>query len=336
MKTKYVVLGLILVLAAGGLWVGRVAWRVRHQLVTLRVRNVPLAEVLKSVERQTRTKIRAEQGLDTRITLRVSSKPLAYVLDRLAEQAGGRWSTLYAVYDSPKSLTSLDSALTADGKLETVGWTKLAPSPPELKEPENLTALPPPGADLQVQPLPPRFAPGRAVTTTEDVVAGGPVSAGSPKPGSMPKMFRVVRGGGPDGKAVVEQEVWSPVELVIESALKDRLGKENPEDASPSIAAQVAKKVNGHWTTLYSFRKSAFGFSFGGLPRPLSLAGEARLGPPMANSNPLGASTNPGAPPGFPPDLGDVATRERNDHFARLTAEQRVQQARARQGFEEK
>ncbi len=334
MKTKHVVQGLILVLVAGGLWVGRVAWRVRHQLVTVRVRNVPLAEVLKSVERQTRTKIRAEQGLETRITLRVADKPLAYVLDRLAEQAGGRWSTIYAVYDSPNSFTSLDSALTAGGELEKAGWTKLAPSPPELKEPENLNSLPPPGTELQVQPLPPGFAPGRVVTATEDVVASGPASTGSARPGSMPRMVRVVRGVAPDGKAVAEQEVWSPEELVIESALKERLGKENPEDATPGIAAQVAKKVNSHWTTLYSFRKSAFGFSFGGLPRPQSLAGEARLGPPTANPNAPSASANPGAPPGFPPDLGDVATRERNDHFARLTPEQRAQRARAHQGFE--
>jgi len=47
MTTKYVTLSFVIALAAGGLWFGRMSWRVRHQLVTLHVRNVPLAEVLK-------------------------------------------------------------------------------------------------------------------------------------------------------------------------------------------------------------------------------------------------------------------------------------------------
>src|SRR6266498_2501341 len=110
MKTKYLLLG-IGVLIAGLACGGRVAWRMKHQLVSLDARNMPLAEVLRKVELQTWKKIRAEKNLDTRIALHVKNKPLAYVLDRIAEQAGARWSTLYAVYNSPTAVKTLDASL---------------------------------------------------------------------------------------------------------------------------------------------------------------------------------------------------------------------------------
>lgn len=130
MKTKYLLLGIGLLLVAAGAWGGRVAWRIHHQLVTLDVRNMPLRDVLRKVERQTWKTIRAEQALDTRITLHVKNKPLSYVLDRIAEQAGARWSTLYAVYASPTAVKTLDSSLRGDSKIESAGWTKVAPKPP--------------------------------------------------------------------------------------------------------------------------------------------------------------------------------------------------------------
>src|SRR5437899_2018782 len=117
MKTKYLVLGIGALLAAGGLWFGRTAWRAHRQLVTLNVRNAPLTEVLRKIEKETWTKIRAEKGLDARITLHLTDKPLSDVLDRLAEQAGAHWSKVYAVYDSPRALNALDTALRNDGKL---------------------------------------------------------------------------------------------------------------------------------------------------------------------------------------------------------------------------
>ena len=93
-------------------------------------------------------------------------------------------------------------------------------------------------------------------------------------------------------------EVWSPEELVMESALNDRLGEDRGETATPAAAAEVARKVKGQWTIYLAFRKSNMGIGFG---------------PP------------PTARPGFDPDK-----RGPNDHFARLTPEQRVQRARQR------
>src|SRR5205823_12331634 len=74
MKTKYLLLGIGALVVVAMAWSGRVAWRIRHQLVTLDVRNMPLAEVLRKVDRQTWKKIRAEKTLDTRITLHVRNK----------------------------------------------------------------------------------------------------------------------------------------------------------------------------------------------------------------------------------------------------------------------
>jgi hypothetical protein len=331
MKTKYLVLGALAALVVSGFWVGRNIWRVRHGLVTLRVRNAPLAEVLKSVEKQTHKKIRAEQGMDARITLRLTDKPLAYVLDRIAEQAGARWSTLYAVYDSPRAFQALDSALAADGKLDSAGWTRLAPVIPEIKEPAEMHYVPQNGPNPQVQALPPDFAPGRTITATEDVRAGNPMGKALRSPGSMPKMVRVFRGGGPGGGGV-EQEVWTPEELVMESGLSSRLGNARPDDASPESAAQTAQKVNGRWTTILALKKSHFGMGFGGP----SLQGGPRLGKGPVNGRPGAAGTNfnPGDLPDLPVgDLEAAARHERDEQFARLTPEQRVERARARQAF---
>ena len=335
MKTKYLLLGIVVVLAAGGLWFGRMEWRVRHQLVSLDVRKATLAEVLKKIERQTHQKIRAERGLDTRITLRMTDKPLAYVLDRLAEQTGARWSTIYAVYDSPKALHALETALSSDGKLETAGWTKLAPSPPDFKEPGEFGATPQNGPGLQVQPLPQNFAPGARVTATEDSVVKGPGPNGALGQSGAPKMVRVFRKGGADGNGPTEQEFWTPEELVMESGLNGRLGGAHPEDATAEIAAETARKINGHWTTYLAFRKSHLGMGYGGISLQLGRAPGPR-GPIGLRPNAGGTNFPPGAPPGpLPGDLQDAATRERNDQFAHLTPEQRVQRARARQGVDE-
>src|SRR6266496_3686372 len=243
MKTKYLLLATGALLAAGGLWFGRLAWRAHHQLVTLNVRNAPLADVLRKIERQTWKKIRAQRSLDARITLQVTDKPLSDVLDRLAEQAGARWCTIHAVYVSARALHALDSALNGDGKLEPAGWTKIAPNPPPL---------PPPGPD-EIGHLPQGgFEPGGA----------GPA-------GGERRVMMFKRAG--NGAAIVQNgngdvEVWSPEELVVESALSARLGSEHGDTATATDAAEAASKVKGRWTTYLAFRKSSMGM--GGMPTP--------------------------------------------------------------------
>lgn len=265
MKTKYLLLGIGVLLAGATLCGGRMAWRVNHQLVTLNVRNAPLTEVLRKVEWQTWKKIRAEKNLDARITLRVKNKPLPYVLDRLAEQAGAHWSTVYAVYDSSRAVKALETALSGDGKLESAGWTKVAPKPPPPDE------MPAGGAAHFVGPNAGPNGPG-------------PMGGGGRR---MMVMKRgpngpVVFSGGADG----QMEMWSPEELVMTTPLSTRVKVDSEEPAATAqAAAQTARKVNGHWTTFVAFQKSAMGIGF-------------RL-PPAGPSGPSG----PGGPggPGFDP-----------------------------------
>jgi len=304
MKTKYLLLGIGALLAAGTFWGGHVAWQIRHQLVSLDVRNMPLAEVLRKVERQTWKKIRAEQNLDTRITLHVKNKPLSYVLDRLAEQAGARWSTLYAVYNSPAAVKALDTSLRKDSKIESAGWTKVAPKPPPMDE------LPPAAAQI----VGPKGMPG------------GPGAAGGQR-----RMMVVRRGsngpvtfsGGPDG----QMEMWSPEELVMETPLSTRFVEQDLA-ATTKSAAETAKKVNGKWTTFLAFRKSAMGIGF----RLSSAGGLGGLGGLsfVRGSGGSGGTNIARGPGGSDSPRFDPMKHNPNDRFARLTLEQRVQRARER------
>jgi hypothetical protein len=303
MKTKYLLLGVGALLAAGTFWAGRVAWQIGHQLVSLDVRNMPLTEVLRKVERQTWKKIRAEQNLDARITLHVKNKPLSYVLDRLAEQAGARWSTLYAVYNSPTAVKALDTSLRRDSKIESAGWTKVAPKPPPSAPAEKLfldapmNEMPPAAAQI----VGPKGIPNGAGP------AGGRRMMVMKRGPNGPVMF----GGGPDG----QMEMWSPEELVMETPLSTRFGEQDVA-ATAKSAAETANKVNGKWTTFLAFRKSPLGIGF-------------RL-PPAGGPERLNTVRGPGGPGGPERPAFDPMRHNPNDRFARLTPEQRVQRARER------
>jgi hypothetical protein len=287
MKMKYLLLGIGALLAAGGLWAGRMAWRVHHQLVTLDVREVPLAEVLRLVERQTWTKLRAEGALDARITLHLKDKPLAYALKQIGDQAGARWSTLYAVYASTRALGALDAALRQDGKFETAGWKKMAPRPRPMAAPE----LEESGAGFQPNPNP-----------------------GDPGPESgQGQIMRFKRT--PNGTVVIagansQTETWSAAILVFEASLSGQLIGGPDLAATPEAAADLARKVNGHWTTYLALTPLPAGLRFG-------------------SGGGFGGGFHGPPPPGVDPfKLIQNGKLGPNDRFARLTPEQRVQRAR--------
>jgi len=308
MKTKHLLLVVGTLLAAGALWAGRTAWRVHRQLVTLNVRNAPLAEVLHKIEKQTWKKIRAEKALDARITLRVTNKPLSDVLNRVAEQAGAHWSTVYAVYSSSRTLRALDAALRSDGKLEPAGWTKIAPNPADFEADGKGE----PAVHLRINPKPdgldstdPSPMPG-ALYQGADSSLGNlppipPPEGAGPEDGQQRRVLAkrtkdgpVMFFGGPSG----EMEMWSPEELVLESALSSRLGSETNQTPTAQAAAEAARRVKGRWTSFLAFRKSSMGIGFAGMP--------------PAPGRP-GLEHGPGEP---------------NARFANLTPEQRVKRAR--------
>ena len=228
MKTKMLVVGMTLVLALGGLWVGRAAWRANRDLVSLDVREMPLAQVLQKIERQTWEDVRAEGALDARITLRVENEPLSEVLDRVSRQAGARWSTIFAVYESEGGIRALESALRGDGHLAPAGWTRLAPIFPEPLE--SGEAMPPPDS-----------------------------ARGGRGPVMMLRRGNMAITAGPGGKV----EVWSPKELVLETRLKERMKESGELAPSAEEAERIAGEVDGDWRVYYALRHSTMGMEVG-------------------------------------------------------------------------
>jgi hypothetical protein len=348
MKSKYLVLGIGALLAAGALWFGRSSWRARHQLVSLNVHQVPLAEVLRKVERQTGKKIRAESSLDARITLNVVDQPLSYVMDRLANQAGATWSTLYAVYSSPPALSALEAALIGNGKLGPAGWDKIAPNLPKLDLPGagEFHELPQPGPNPVMIPLDSKSLPGGVRIATEDVTVGAPAGAKpetmGPGPGAgshRPMMIRIRKQAGNADSTDVVEDVWTPEELVLESGLSVKLDKERANEASAEAAAKIAQSVGGRWTTLLAMSRSPLGMDLGGSfgPRLGSQGPRIRIrrGPVGQSETNLDRLLEPGGAGQIDLEAAAVAD-QRNDPFANLTPQQRVLRARARAGATEK
>jgi len=175
MKIKLILFAVIALAAVSGIWLGTSVWRAHRKLVTLHVRNAPLAEVIRQIERQTHETIRFDQKLDAKVTLDVNNKPLTEVLDSVAEQAGARWGKTYAVYSSERSLRGLESVFQGKSQLEPEGWTNVAP-----RFEGSLLAMPPdfgspgPGKILMTSPGPGNGKPQMLVD--EDVRDGAKVT----------------------------------------------------------------------------------------------------------------------------------------------------------------
>jgi hypothetical protein len=134
-----------------------------------------------------------------------------------------------------------------------------------------------------------------------------------------PRTLHVVKKGAGDGS--IEEEIWNPEELVVETGLRTRLGSEQLENDIPTAAIQTAQKLKAHWTTYVALRKSALGIGLGDRPfRGFMHRGPA---PQLYGTNVENLQAQ--LPP---PDLEEAAKQERNDLFERLTPEQRVRRAR--------
>ena len=135
----------------------------------------------------------------------------------------------------------------------------------------------------------------------------------------------------------MEEEIWSPVELVLESRLEPKLAGDFSGAASPEGAAKAAQKVKGSWKTYYALRKSSFGMGFAGLP---PLMQKFRSGAPGGNVRiEKSGGTNVNQAVGHGPsgeDLSEMVRRQRLEELGTLTPEQRVLQARERQALKQK
>ena len=257
MKTRKIAITLAALAVAGG-WFGRLAWRAHHNLVTLHAHNMPLAEVIHSLERQTWEKIRYDKSINAKITLNVKDAPLSLVLDAVADRAGGRWQKVFAVGGSDAAMGKLESALDGAEKLAAAGWTNLAPRFSEMEEQPDLSAA---------VPEPTEVKPGQSVHRVFRTVVG-PGGGGFVQPGAAPggmKMMTSSAGG------AVDQ--WSSERLVLENSLLPLLGPALPEEATAETAAQVASSVHAHSRLYYSLEKSPYETD-GMMGRPLTATGK--------------------------------------------------------------
>jgi hypothetical protein len=276
MKTRHIGLALAAI-AVTGLWFGRLAWRAHQNLVTLYARNMPLAEVVSTLERQTWEKIKFDKSMSARITLNVKDAPLWQVLDLVAERAGGRWQRTFAVGSSDSAMKGLESVLEGAEKLEAAGWTNLAPRFSEVEH-ANL-----PDASLEQN----QATPGRLFhrTLQDGGGGGGGIGGGGSSGGSASSMTTVtsvtISSGG-----VIDQ--WSSERLVLENSLLPLLGTEVPDKATAETAAHVASCVHGRSRLYYALEKSPFGT--GGMTGPPS-SGPRRAGqePAAPSASDVGA-----------------------------------------------
>jgi hypothetical protein len=294
MRTKQIVLALAAV-AVAGLWFGRLAWRAHHNLVTLHVRNAPLAVVVRSMERQTWEKIRFDKRLTAKITLNVLDAPLAQVLDLVADRAGARWQKTFAVGASEGATAKLEAVLEGEANLNEAGWTNLAPKFAEL----GLQDLP--GGGPEQIPGKPGAIMGRRLIRSQAPLPG---QSGGTVGGARMVTFL------PNGT----MDQWSSERLVLESTLMPLVGQELPEEASAETAKSVASAVHGRSRVYYALEKSPF-----------------EMGPMMGGGKTIKAAHGPG--PEHPDLSGAVANMAQMSRQRRLrelsrSPEEQVERAR--------
>lgn len=113
----------LLCLASGA---GFLAWRASRNIVTLHVRNAPLAEVMKSLRWQTWESFRWSDKIEGAVTLDVEKMPLEEALDIIGDQTSSRWTAIYPIYKSKTALASLDRALKGEIEFSKSSFTNLA------------------------------------------------------------------------------------------------------------------------------------------------------------------------------------------------------------------
>jgi hypothetical protein len=99
------------------------AWRAHTKLVTLHVRNAPLAEVVSKLRWQTWETFVVKTNVHAAITLDVNKMPLDQVLSIIGEQSNARWTTFYPVYMQKSSVSTLERALRGELPLANTVFT---------------------------------------------------------------------------------------------------------------------------------------------------------------------------------------------------------------------
>ena len=123
MKTSRVVL--VASVAVVALWGCYRAYRAHENLVTLNVRDMEVRRVVSKLEWQTWERIVVSKAVGGKVTLNVHSVPLDAVLDIIGLQTDSRWTRLYPVYSTRKSLASFKQVLQGNLTPAGNGWLTL-------------------------------------------------------------------------------------------------------------------------------------------------------------------------------------------------------------------
>ncbi len=111
----------ILLAVAGWVWLAR---RAASDLITLNVRDMDLAGVVRELEDQSWEAILVRPAAAGKISLDVRDMPLTEVLERVAGQLNGSWSRVYALNSGSESYRVFRNAL-VEGSDNVPGWSRL-------------------------------------------------------------------------------------------------------------------------------------------------------------------------------------------------------------------
>lgn len=220
---------LALAVAAAG-WLGRWAWRAHHDLVTLEVREMPLAQVVSRLRWQTWEPILLGEGVAGTVTLRVKDQPLETVLNILNEQVSGRWTAVYPLYSTRKSLAAAKRLAAAGSDATMPGWTNWNSRPSR------------PAGELQPASFRPNnapegrgggFGPGRELTSTRTASVALALTNAT----ALAAAQSIRRQSG--------------ARVVPEDGTALKLSLTTGELPLKSAVAEVARKVHRKWTRLY-------------------------------------------------------------------------------------
>lgn len=107
------------------LYISWAAWRAHRNLATLDVRDMEVRQVVKKIEAQTWEDIFVHKDVQGKVTLKVRKMPLEQVLRLVADQTFSRSSLIYPLYSSHESLLALRKCLRGEVDPATHGWTNL-------------------------------------------------------------------------------------------------------------------------------------------------------------------------------------------------------------------
>jgi len=122
---KPIVRILLYLLVGGMVYYAWLAHRASRNLVTLNVRNAPLRDVVRSLERQTWELILTHKDVDGKVTLNVKDARLEDVLQIIGEQISCRWTAYFPLYTQGRSLDRFKKCVRGDLAAAENGWTNL-------------------------------------------------------------------------------------------------------------------------------------------------------------------------------------------------------------------